>query len=254
MLQKAVILAGGLGSRLYPLTASVPKPLLPLGSMTILETQILLLREHGLRDIYICTGHLAERISSFLGDGWRYGVKLHYSREISPLGTCGPLALLKDDLREPFLVLNGDVLTTFNFDQLSGFAADRSHALVAVTRLWEQRCEYGEVLLTGDRVSGICEKRSTFFEILCGIYLLQPRALGFIPLACPFGMNQLIEALAESGDKVSRCCTDEYWIDIGQKEHYERAKREFDQRFGHVALRAHRPEKALSMAAGAACS
>ena len=115
---KAVILAGGLGKRLKPFTEAIPKPLLPIGEKSIIEIQILRLKKYGFTDIYLATNYKSEYIKSFLGSGKQFGVKITVSKEEKPLGTCGPLTLLKDNLQSPFLVINGDILTTINFERL----------------------------------------------------------------------------------------------------------------------------------------
>src|SRR5229473_8310450 len=118
---KAIILAGGLGTRLKPFTEVIPKPLLPVGESSVLEIQILSLARSGFTDIYIATNYKADYIEAFLGNGAKYGIRLTYSREHKPLGTCGPLGLLKDELTEPFLLMNGDILTTLDFREVMDF-------------------------------------------------------------------------------------------------------------------------------------
>lgn len=119
---KAVILAGGLGTRLRPFTEIIPKPLLPIGEKSVLEIQIDRLKESGFYEIFLATNYKSEYIENFLGDGSRYGVKLTISKETKPLGTVGPITLLREHLAEPFLVINGDVLTNFNFHKIYEFA------------------------------------------------------------------------------------------------------------------------------------
>src|SRR4051812_46618693 len=118
---KAVILAGGPGARLAPFTKFIPKPLLPVGEKAVLELQILQLAKFGICDIFVATNYMAEYVASFLGDGSRYGVRLSFSREDKPLGTCGPLTLLKNELTDMFLLMNGDILTTLDFSAARDF-------------------------------------------------------------------------------------------------------------------------------------
>src|SRR5690242_8765808 len=112
---KAVILAGGLGTRLKPFTEVIPKPLLPLGESSVLETQVLALKRAGFDEVFIATNYMADYVQAFLGDGSKYGIRVTFSREAKPLGTCGPLLLLRDRLTEPFVLMNGDILTTLDF-------------------------------------------------------------------------------------------------------------------------------------------
>ena len=119
---KAIILAGGLGTRLKPFTEVIPKPLLPIGESSVLEIQILSLKKHGVTDIFIATNYMADYVQAFLGDGSKYGVRLVFSKEQQPLGTCGPVTLLEKELTEPFFLMNGDILTTLDFGKAYAFA------------------------------------------------------------------------------------------------------------------------------------
>ncbi len=122
---KAVILAGGLGMRLRPFTEVIPKPLLPLGEKALLEIQIERLAKQGFADVYIALNYRSDYIRAYLGTGEKYGVRIHYSEEEKPLGTCGPLSLLKDALMEPFLLMNGDILTKANLADILAFSRER---------------------------------------------------------------------------------------------------------------------------------
>jgi len=118
---KVVILAGGLGTRLKPFTEIIPKPLLPMGEKSLMELQIYSLKESGFNNIYVATNYKSDYVEAFLGKGKKYGVKLHFSKEKKPLGTCGPLSLLTKELTEPFILLNGDILTKLNFKNTPPF-------------------------------------------------------------------------------------------------------------------------------------
>ena len=149
---KAVILAGGLGKRLQPFTQVVPKPLLPVGERSVLEIAVLSLRNYGATDIYIATYYRADYIQAFLGDGGKYGVNLHYSTEPKPLGTCGPLTLLKSELTEPFLMMNGDILTTLDFSAFYEFAQTKDADLTVATKEITTPCNFGEVTSDGEYI------------------------------------------------------------------------------------------------------
>src|SRR3954466_10249383 len=142
---KAVILAGGLGTRLKPFTEVIPKPLLPIGESSVLEIQILSLVRAGFDEIFIATNYMSEFIESTLGDGSKYGIRLSYSREERPLGTCGPLSLLRDSLADPFLMMNGDILTTANFADLHAIGRHGAANLLVVTKELVTPFHFGKV-------------------------------------------------------------------------------------------------------------
>src|SRR5688572_25666202 len=131
---KAVILAGGLGTRLRPFTQIIPKPLLPVGESSVLEIQILSLKRCGVTDIFIATNYMSDFVKAYIGDGKKYGVNVRFSHESIPLGTCGPVALLKDELIEPFVLMNGDVLTTLDFAKAFEYALGLDADLTVVTK------------------------------------------------------------------------------------------------------------------------
>ncbi|MDN4500905.1 sugar phosphate nucleotidyltransferase [Alteromonadaceae bacterium BrNp21-10] len=227
---QAIILAGGLGSRLRPFTEVVPKPLLPLGEKSILEIQIEKLKESGCSDIYLAVNYKAEYIQSFLGDGTRYGINLHYSVEDSPLGTCGPLSLLKDKLHAPFLVMNGDILTKLKFSQLYEFANTvEDTPLTVATKIITTPFRFGDVKTENNRITSVQEKPEFNFEILAGIYAMTPDIFNYIPDNQYFGMDTLIQVLLKKQVPVGRYLIKDYWIDIGMMEDYERAKIEYSQ-------------------------
>jgi NDP-sugar pyrophosphorylase family protein len=173
---KAVILAGGLGTRLRPFTEVIPKPLLPFGEKSLMEIQITALRDHGFNEIYVATNHMADFVEAFLGDGSKYGLKLIFSRETKPLGTCGPLTLLKADLTELFLLMNGDVLTKLDFRAFHDFAdAQDSVALTVGTKIISTPFRLAMLKVNATITSWKSrEKPDLKFEILAGIYCMKP--------------------------------------------------------------------------------
>lgn len=229
---KAVILAGGLGKRLRPLTEETPKPLLPIGESTTIELAIKRLKEHGVGEIFLATRYKAEKVESFLGDGSRYGVKLHYSVEDQPLGTCGPLSLLKDHLNEPFILMNGDVLTKLDFGAVVRFARKKKAELTVVTKEDVLNYRYGVVRAEGDRVTGIEEKPSLSNEVLTGIYVVSPKVFDVIPENRSYGIDELINDLLAKGRRVTRYVTDAYWRDVGEIESLHEANQEYAVHFG----------------------
>lgn len=229
---KAVILAGGLGMRLRPFTEVIPKPLLPLGEKALLEVQIESLRTNGFDEIFIATHYRSDYIKAYLGDGSRYGVRLVYSEEEKRLGTCGPLSLLRDRLTEPFLVINGDILTRARLRDVVEFSAARPAAsLTIVTKTIVTPFRFGNVKSEDGYVTAVEEKPELEFEILAGIYALKPPVFEYIPYNQYFGMDDLIKLLLARKKKIARYLLKEYWIDIGRVEDYSEAVEEYRKHF-----------------------
>ena len=149
---KAVILAGGLGERLRPFTQAIPKSLLPVGEKSLLEIQIRRLVEGGVEEIYLATNYKTEYIENFIGDGSEYGVKISYSREEIPLGTCGPLSLLRAKLTEPFIVMNGDILTTIDIAKFFAFGDQQESEFTIATKEVVTPFNFGRVETDGNRI------------------------------------------------------------------------------------------------------
>lgn len=226
VVRKAVILAGGLGMRLRPLTNIIPKPLLPIGESTIMEVQILALKKHGVQEVFIAANYMTEYLNSVIGDGEKYGVKITISQETEPLGTCGPLTLLRQQLSEPFFMMNGDILTDMNFSTLGKFALNTGAMLTVVTKEIAIPFRFGRVIVDGDFITGVEEKPNFMHEILAGIYMLTPAVFQYIPSETYYGVDSLIKDMLASGSKVAKYLTKDYWIDIGQLEDYETAKKD----------------------------
>lgn len=221
---KAVILAGGLGTRLRPFTEVIPKPLLPIGDQAVLEVQIEHFKKHGFDEIILATNYKSEYIENFFGDGSRYGVKLTISKEEKTLGTCGPLTLLKDRLTEPFVVVNGDILTALDFGRFYQFAREKDALLTLAIKKIFTPFEFGDIYFEGDRVTGIKEKPDLVNYILTGIYCMQPGIFDHIPYNEYYGMDALIRDLLEKQVEVLKYEMLEYWLDIGREDDYEKAQ------------------------------
>jgi len=228
---KAVILAGGLGSRLKPFTEVIPKPLLPIGEKSVLEIQINRLKEHGFDQIYLATNYKSEYIKNFFGDGSRYGVKLTISNEDIPLGTAGPLSLLKEELKEPFLLMNGDILTTANFLDLYKFALRMDTILTVAIKKIITPFAFGNIFYEGDYITGLQEKPDIETEILAGVYIMKPPILNLIPENKYFGMDRLIMMMLDQEARISKYSIKEYWLDIGQLPDYEKAQDLYEKHF-----------------------
>jgi len=229
--RQAVILAGGLGSRLKPFTEIIPKPLLPIGEKSVLEIQINRLKIHGFDEIFLATNYKSEYIQNFLGDGSKLGVKLYISKEEKPLGTCGPLSLLKDKLLEPFLIMNGDILTTADFTKMYNFASGIDSDFIVVTKEIVTPFEFGNVFSKGDYIYKVEEKPNIRTEIIAGIYILKPPVLKLIPDDQYFGMDDLIKIMLSKNMPVARYLLTDYWLDIGRIDDYEQAGIAYKQHF-----------------------
>ena len=226
---KAVILAGGLGTRLKPFTEAIPKPLLPVGEKAVLEIQIENLRKHGFNDIYLATNYKSEYIRNFFGDGSQFGVKLTISKEMKPLGTAGPITLLKHELTEPFIVMNGDILSSINYRNFYDFAISKELALTISIKKLITPFEFGNILYNGDFVTNIEEKPKLVHFILAGIYVMTPEIFQYIPDNTYFGMDSLIEHFLNNNIKVAKYEISEYWLDIGRIVDYEKAQIEMKE-------------------------
>ena len=219
----AMIMAGGFGSRLLPLTASTPKPMLPVGDRPLLEVTIASMRRAGIRRVRVSTHHLAERITEHFGDGSRFGIDLSYVAEDSPLGTAGALRLLPT-LDEPLLVINGDILTGVHFDDMLTFHREQRAELTVAVRHCELQVPYGVLDCDGGYVRDVREKPRQQYFVNAGIYLLQPSVRDLIPPQGRFDMTDVIRALIDAGRPVASFPVVEYWLDIGQRTDYERAQ------------------------------
>jgi len=228
---KAVILAGGLGSRLRPFTQIIPKPLLPIGEKSVLEVQIEHLKEHGFDEIYLATNYKSQYIENFFGDGSQYGVKLEISKEDKPLGTVGPLTLLKDVLTEPFIVMNGDILTAMDYSKLYNFALENKSDLVVAIKMFVTPFRFGNIFYEGDYVTKIEEKADIVTKILAGIYVMKPGIFDLIPDNEYFGMDTLINTMLEKNIPVAKYELFEYWLDIGMEEDYKKAQDMYEEYF-----------------------
>lgn len=221
---KAVILAGGLGTRLRPFTEIIPKPLLPIGEKSVLEIQIERLKKYGFDEIFLATNYKADYLERFVGDGAQYGVNITISKEETPLGTAGPLMLLRDKLTEPFVVMNGDILSLLDFGALYEFARQKQAWLTLAIRQHITPYAFGDIFFEGDRITGIEEKPNIVKYILAGIYVMRPEIFNVIPPNTYFGMDMLIKEMLGRNLPVVKYEMTEYWLDIGQITDYEKAQ------------------------------
>ena len=228
---KAVILAGGLGTRLRPFTQVVPKPLLPIGERSVLEIQIERLKEYGFDHIIFATNYMANYVSRFFGDGSDLGVKITYSKEDKALGTAGPLSLLKSELTEPFMVMNGDILSLIDFTKLYNFALQKQSALTITIKKIITPYAFGNIFFNGDIVTGIEEKPDIITYALAGIYVMTPEIFNYIPDDTFYGMDLLIRDMITKNKPILKYEIEEYWLDIGKIEDYTKAQEVYKTHF-----------------------
>ena len=219
-----VILAGGLGTRLHPLTESAPKPLLPVGDRPLLETIVQGLARQGFRRIYMSVNYKADMIVNHFGDGTGFDVNIHYLHEDKRLGTAGSLSLLPDGLQAPVIVLNGDVLTAVDYRHLLDFHLESHCAATMCVRPYNTHIPYGIVEIERDQVIALKEKPQYTYFINAGIYVLDAGTLSEVPYGEFFDMPQLINKIIDSNKTVRAFPIREYWLDIGRKEDYEQAQ------------------------------
>jgi NDP-sugar pyrophosphorylase family protein len=220
---QAVLMCGGLGTRLRPWSYVIPKPMFPIGERPILELLLERLRRSGITRIVLALGYKAEYIESFFKDGARLGVRLETVHEDVPLGTAGALNLLRDRLREPFLMMNGDLVTRLDFRRMLAFHAEQGAWITVGTRAYTVQVPYGVVDDEDGRVTGLREKPAYPVNINAGIYVISPAALALLPPAGRFDATQLIQAAVDAGRPVHRYPITEYWMDIGRFEDYDQA-------------------------------
>lgn len=223
----AVILAGGKGTRLRPFTITIPKPLLPIGDIPIIEAVLKQLAERGFKRIAISLGHMQHLFSASIGNGRRLGLEIEYIVEDEPLGTAGSLKLIEDP-EENMLVMNGDVLTTLDFGLLmEKHVESSSDATIAVNQR-KVKIDYGVIESDdGDTLSRYVEKPEIVYDVSMGVNVISRKALRFIPVKRYFDIPHLMQAIHEDGGKVSLFRTDCYWQDIGRFEDYEKASADF---------------------------
>jgi NDP-sugar pyrophosphorylase family protein len=225
---KAVILAGGKGARLAPYTRILPKPLMPIDDMPILEVLLRQLKNAGVNDIIITVGHLAALLQAYFSDGHEFGLNITYSYEEKPLGTAGPLALVPD-LNEPFFVMNGDVLTTLKFKELLQFHQAQKGVATIAAHQRTVKIDLG-VLHHADgdyRVTDYIEKPSFDYVVSMGIYVFNPEVLEFIPKNEYLDFPNLVLKLIADGKKVVHLPYEGYWKDLGRPDDYEQAAQDF---------------------------
>lgn len=219
----AVVMAGGRGSRLHPLTEELPKPMLQIGGRPLLEIIIGQLRDMGIKQVRVTTHHKPDKIAGHFGDGKDFGVELSYVTEDRPLGTVGSLGLLEPP-NETTLVINGDILTQVDFRAMLAYHREHQADLTVAVRHYDLKIPYGVIECEGPVVRRLSEKPVLGFFVNAGIYLLEPMVYRFIPNGQRFDMTDLIQCLLDEGRPVVSFPVLEYWIDIGRLADYQQAQ------------------------------
>jgi NDP-sugar pyrophosphorylase family protein len=228
---QAVILAGGKGTRLAPYTKILPKPLMPIGDMPILEVLLRQIKAAGISDIVLTVGHLSQLFSAFFQDGSRWGLNIRYKLEEIPLGTAGPLAMVSG-LDETFLVCNGDVLTTLNLPELIRFHQSEQAAATIAVHHRKVKIDFGVIQWGQDhQIDGYIEKPSFDYMVSMGIYVFEPRVQAYIERGKYLDFPDLVKILIRSGEKVVGFPFEGYWQDLGRPDDYETAAADFEKMY-----------------------
>ncbi len=226
---KVVILAGGKGTRLYPYTVVLPKPLMPIGDLPILEVMLKQLKNCNLTDITMAVGHLGNLIQTYFGDGKKFGVNIEYSFEEKPLGTVGPLTLISG-LDETFMVTNGDLLTTLQHLSLIDYHKKEKPIATVAAQKRSVDVDFGVIQRNNeDHMVRYIEKPTLSYTVSMGIYVFEPEILNFIPKGKKFDFPDLMQLLLEKDEKVSIYNSTDFWLDIGRPDDYQKAVEEFEK-------------------------
>ncbi len=229
MSKRAVILAGGKGTRLKPYTVSLPKPLVPVGEMPILEIIIRQLAKSGFDHITITVNHMADIIRAFCGDGSKWGVTIDYSLEDKPLSTMGPLKLIHD-LPENFLVMNGDVLTDLDFGQFYDEHVRSGNIFTVSAFTRDQKVDYGVLEIGADnKLTDFIEKPTNRYNVSMGVYMASKKVLEYIPENQFYGFDHLMLDLIKDQHPATVKIHSGYWLDIGRPDDYEKACKDFTE-------------------------
>jgi mannose-1-phosphate guanylyltransferase len=221
---KAVIQCGGRGTRLRPYTMVLPKPLMPVGARPVLEMLLQWLRRNDVQDIYITTGYLGHLIRSFCSDGRQWGLRIRYTEEREPLGTIGPLSLLRDELDDTFMVINGDVLTDLSLSAFSSYHRGCNGAVTVATVVRDTKMDFGVIEQSSGRIKQFREKPILSNLVSMGVYCMEPTIFDYIPAGVPFGFDDLILCMLGRGMPAYTFVHNGLWLDIGRVEDFQRAQ------------------------------
>ncbi len=222
-----VLMVGGLGTRLGDLTTDCPKPMLKVGGKPILETIISNFKEEGFKSFFLAVNYKSEMIENYFEDGKEFGVKIEYLRENKRMGTAGSLSLLDDKISAPIVVMNGDLLTSISINEMIKFHQDTGAVATTCIREYGFQVPFGVVEVQGTSLLSITEKPTRKCFVNAGIYVIEPSVLNKIPKDEVLDMPSLLNSLLEEGKKISAFPIREYWLDIGRREDFDRAREDY---------------------------
>lgn len=222
---RAVILAGGKGTRLRPYTLVLPKPLIPVGDVPVIESLLKWLRRNGIRNMRVTLGYLGHLIKALCGDGSQWDMSIEYSEEPEPLGTIGPLLLLKHELQDTFLVTNGDLITDMNLREFIQFHKSQGGILTVAVKEKSVKIDLGVLESEDGIVSRFREKPQLQFQASMGIYCMEPKILEYIPVGMPFGFDDLMHTLMSADIPIHVYPHAGRWMDIGREEDFFEAQK-----------------------------
>lgn len=228
---RVILMVGGLGTRLRPLTENIPKPMLKVGNKPILQTIIEKFAEYGYTNIVMCVNYKSHIIQDYFGDGSSFGVNIEYILEEQRMGTAGALSLLNEKPTESFFVMNGDLLTNVNFEHLHDFHIANNSMGTMCVREYDFQVPYGVVNIKDSKIISIEEKPIHKFFVSAGIYMLSPEILDYIPKSVFYDMPTLFEQIINANKNVISFPLREYWLDIGRIEEYKKANEEYNEVF-----------------------
>jgi len=228
---KVVLMTGGLGTRLRPLTNKTPKPMLKVGDKPLLESIILGFKKYGFTEIILSVSYKSEIIENYFGDGSNFGVNIKYIHENKRMGTAGALNFMRELLSEPFFVMNGDLLTNINFEHMMDYHVENSSVATMGVREYDFQVPYGVVKSKGVHIKSIVEKPVHNFYVSGGVYILDAKVLDFVPENEFFDMPSLFEKVIDKNLKCISFPIREYWLDIGRMEEFEKANNEYSKVF-----------------------
>jgi len=224
---QVVLMVGGLGTRLRPLTTDIPKPMLKVGNRPILETIILNFKQYGFSNIILSVNYKADIVREYFGNGKEFGVKIEYVYEDKRMGTAGALSLMRDKLNESFFVMNGDLLTNVNFEHFLNFHLENKSFATMGVREYEQQIPFGVINQENGEIKSIVEKPKQRYYVNAGIYILEPEVLQSIPNNEFYDMPTLFSNLIKLNKRPVSFPVHEYWLDIGQVKQLEQARDEY---------------------------
>jgi dTDP-glucose pyrophosphorylase/predicted transcriptional regulator len=221
-----VIMAGGMGMRLRPLTKNIPKPMLKVGTKPILQIIVEQFKNNGFKNFAICVNYKSKIITNYFGDGKKFGVQIEYVHEKSRMGTAGGLSLLKKKLKESFFVINGDVLTNLDFEKMLNYHQEHNAKATMCIKQYNISLPYGEVLMKNENILSVNEKPKYKFFVNAGVYILDPKCLRLIPKKF-YNMPSLFKKIIAKKEKTISFPLGEYWLDIGKFSDYKKANLEY---------------------------